>query len=446
MPLLHKFNTLATRAVKNGLPAPRCDVLDETKVKKFALSSAHDTGRYWFKPKTIDIELVKVEYSGEMPVFEGWKFLASIEHGKDKQDNHNNLVVGGFFLNDDERTSLEMQKELLELNSCPPNCDHCELPRRRNQTFILEQQETGEVKQVGSTCIDDFLGEKALTKALWYYEIDALFRANHVQDYVDNVYYGAGRNYPVELEIFVAQASLLIDTEGFVSRKGAGEFPSTGDQVVDAFISPNETQQKLFNAFLEGKPHKQLDKARDIIAFYQNIDAKNKDFIQNIQQIIKRSEVDIKSAYQTGIVAFLPEGHRKELEKKTQRELAKAGMNNQHFGELKQRGHLKLHLLDTYVNGHTQYPYVLMKFKDDQGHRFHWKSAIERAPDLTVGKTYTLEATLTEHGEYKDEKYTRITRGVNVNEVSADTPAPEFLSPQKKKSPVKVMESDGPSP
>lgn len=439
--LLSKFNTLASRATKNGLPSPVCEVLDEVKTKKFILNSAHDTGRYWFKPKTVDIEMKKVAYHGQMPVFQDWKFLASIEHGKDKENNNVNLVIGGFFLNEDEKASLEMQKEILSLNTCPPNCEHCELPRRRNQTFILENQSTGEIKQVGSTCIDDFLGEKALSKALWYYEMDALLRSNHVQDYVDNVYYGAGNSYPVELVIFVAQASLLVDSEGFVSRKSASIAIPTSDQVVEAFVRPNEAQIKLFNAFLEGKPHKQIDKAKEIIDFYQNIDHNGKEFIENIQQIIARGSVDIKRSYQTGVVAFLPEGHRKELEKNYQRKIEKAKHNNEHFGEIKQRGTLKLNLLSQYTNSQAIYPYVLMKFRDEAGHQFNWKASIGSAPDLTTGKTYTLDATITEHGEYKDEKYTRLTRCSKIQEVPDNAPNPEFLKTKAKKPSQKNTES-----
>jgi len=444
-PLLSKFNALSTRAAKNGLPAPKCDVLDETRIQKFAINSPHDTGRFWFKPKTINVEMVKVAYSGSMPVFEDWKFLASIEHRKTTEGESRNSVFGGFFLDKEERASLDMQKELLSLNSCPANCDHCELPRKRNQTFLLEHGQTGEVKQVGSTCIDDFLGEKTLAKALWYYEMDALIRANHVQDYVDNVYYGAGKSYPVELDIFVAQASLLIDTEGFVSRSHESEM-ATADLVIAAFQSPTDAQKKLFEAYLQGGTHKQLTKAADMIKFYCEIDAKGKDFIQNIQQNISRGDIDLKNRYQTGVIAFLPEGYRKEVDKQLKVKLEKAGMKDEHFGTLKQRGMLKLELLEKFNNLKVEYPYVMMKFKDDEGRPFTWKPSIKNDPNLEVGKTYSMKGTLTEHGEFSGDKYTRITRVSDVNETKANTPAPEFLPTKKEKTKVIDLDDNGPTP
>ena len=39
------------------------------------------------------------------------------------------------------------------------DCDHCSLKRRRTETFLLESKEKG-IKQVGRTCLNQFLGEK----------------------------------------------------------------------------------------------------------------------------------------------------------------------------------------------------------------------------------------------------------------------------------------------
>jgi superfamily I DNA/RNA helicase len=45
----------------------------------------------------------------------------------------------------------------------PPNCDHCHLKRKRNDTFVL-QSEGGEIQQVGRTCLQKFLPGENFTQ------------------------------------------------------------------------------------------------------------------------------------------------------------------------------------------------------------------------------------------------------------------------------------------
>lgn len=47
--------------------------------------------------------------------------------------------------------------DLTDYYNVPFTCDHCGWLRRRNDTFIVRQRQTGERKQVGSTCMKDFL-------------------------------------------------------------------------------------------------------------------------------------------------------------------------------------------------------------------------------------------------------------------------------------------------
>jgi hypothetical protein len=75
-----------------------------------------------------------------------WSFKASIEHevieGKFK-----NIVSGYNLLKEDE----------VKYRECASECEHCATKRNRNLTFIVKSKQ-GEIKQVGSTCIRDYLG------------------------------------------------------------------------------------------------------------------------------------------------------------------------------------------------------------------------------------------------------------------------------------------------
>lgn len=58
----------------------------------------------------------------------------------------------------------------------PGACDHCKRNRNRAKSMLVENTETGERLQVGSTCIKDFLGWDTLPVFLWADDVQAKLR------------------------------------------------------------------------------------------------------------------------------------------------------------------------------------------------------------------------------------------------------------------------------
>lgn len=448
--LLDKFNTLARRAAKNGLAVPRCDVTKDTRIDRVNLDMPDDfkTGLY-YRPKALDIKMVKVEIEGRMPVFNGWKFLASIEHNTSRIDDRflkenqpRNYINATAWLDDREIQVIESQREFLQ--DCPANCEHCDLPRNRNQTFLLENTETQEQKQVGSSCIDDFLGHDSLKKALWFFELDDILHHNHLNDYVNNVFLSSSGQYPIPTELVVAMASLQIDAEGFVSRGDSNnmDVPSTSDRVRNAFSNPTDMHKSLIDAYVNDQPHKQLDKAREVREFYLSLDSSGKQFIQSAKTLLASDFVNLRQGSNIGVLSFLPEGHRKELAKKTEI----ANTLNEHFGAEKQRGALKLKAVNIYENYLAKFPYALYTLKDDDGRTFTWKTS-SALDAFDKGKTYTMKASIKDHDVYKGVKQTVLTRVADIEEVSPDTAPPDFQkakkSPKKDHSPESEISGPG---
>lgn len=88
--------------------------------------------------------------TGEAPAYEGWTFLASLEvmPAADGSVNWNVRCAPGVSDEGVDRSKLE-----------PGRCDHCGSVRaNRRRVFLVRHTETGEHKQVGSTCMKDFLG------------------------------------------------------------------------------------------------------------------------------------------------------------------------------------------------------------------------------------------------------------------------------------------------
>lgn len=85
---------------------------------------------------------VEVSVTGEAPKLNGWSFIGVVES-----------VEGSTVLRSVPGHQIPEQYR----DADPCNCDHCKINRRRNSTFIVHH-ESGEFKQVGRSCIRDFLG------------------------------------------------------------------------------------------------------------------------------------------------------------------------------------------------------------------------------------------------------------------------------------------------
>lgn len=87
------------------------------------------------------IRLIHLNVEGTAPKFNGWTFLATIDHTPE-----GNVIraVPGFEVPDDYRDKA-------------PCCDHCKTNRMRRDTYVVQHQD-GRTLQVGSNCMQDFLG------------------------------------------------------------------------------------------------------------------------------------------------------------------------------------------------------------------------------------------------------------------------------------------------
>ncbi len=132
-----KLAELGKAAEKLGQPAPTMVV-----EREFLLDISEDP----IQSHLIAVSIVRVDYDIIAKAGD-WQFLASIET-LDTVDGVNRNKVAGPRL-----------PEALAQAFCTADqvCQHCEASRRRKQTYLLRDA-AGEVKQVGSSCLQTYLG------------------------------------------------------------------------------------------------------------------------------------------------------------------------------------------------------------------------------------------------------------------------------------------------
>ena len=141
-----------------------------------------------------------VVLQGSAPVLAGWALAAIVAHRS-----------GGGTV----RAVGELGERLDPQAFESPWCEHCGLRRRRTETFVVVHVDRGEIRQVGSGCLRDFLGGDDPERACRQAEYLALART-HLKGAEST----ARRSSPA-LEVFAAHAACVVRAEGFVAREQA---------------------------------------------------------------------------------------------------------------------------------------------------------------------------------------------------------------------------------
>ena len=380
---LRRVEKIQGQAVKLGLP--QWDVSVGEKTWRL-LTDAYPVDMYpgQLDPGPLKIEGCHVSIVGQAPVLDGWRFLAKIEH--DPGGNLVKRMAGG-----DVSPS--------EWHSCGPNCDHCEVTRGRNNTYMLSNVETGAVKQVGSTCISDFLGQQQRDPD----RIAAMF--DHVRDLGRDFeqdpenFLGDGGRYDLGVEptkLMAVTLKVIEDDGGYLSKEKAESLGclSTGDRVRSALWG------KRPDAVTPGVGN--IERAGEIVSWLKEQKTVDSLWLRNIAYLSDRPCVTAKNAglFASGYVAW-----NRELQKQLR---AGRGEGDWIGGPgAKISSAMTLDRRGGYEN---QYGFVsILSFRDEEGNALVWKT--QSPPQgLVVGATYNVAATVKAHGEYNGDKQTEIIR------------------------------------
>ena len=88
-----------------------------------------------------------VTITGEPPRYHGWRFVAAVE-----------AVEGGTVISYPPGSTTQVSNDQIRAGEC----DHCHTTRDRRSTVLVAHDDTGQVLQVGRSCLKDFLGHNTL--------------------------------------------------------------------------------------------------------------------------------------------------------------------------------------------------------------------------------------------------------------------------------------------
>ena len=341
------------------------------------------------EPATKLVEVVDIDVINPVVVMNGWSFLAVIEHSK-----VGNMIMKKLY-------DVKIPEQYLNSDTY---CEHCNTDRYRKYTYLVYKLVTGEIHQVGSTCLTAYLGFDAsllLAHATFFTLLNDMMEKEHGK--MDKRGIEAQ-----ELETFIKRTICYTQRFGYVSAKKVREHNSKSNGNEDyKFLSATGTDvwgmeyaRSQTNCI---KDSIDTDETKEtytkIIEWVKGLEKKS-DYIHNIQVLVNRGYVTYKTATTAASIVgiYFANMNKKKVEDKK--------VSN-HFGNFKERIDVDM-VLKTRTPFEGQYGSSnCYRFETIDGNIAVWFTA---SVTLEEGKRYVGKATISKHDDFKGSKQTIITR------------------------------------
>lgn len=369
-----KLTRIANKCKKYG-----CDFRYE-KVGETFHKLTDDNGREY------TARFIQIEAEGTA-IINDWRFIASVEHTE-----NGNIIKKCCY-------DVEVSEKYYESK---PICEHCGSNRYRKNTYIVQNVQTEEFKQVGKSCLKDFTKGMSAEYAAHYISLfDTLIEG----EYIEPGY--RAKNY---IEIGEALRYVAETTRHFGYVKADGERP-TKYRARDYY----EADHRMAGLLQEELEREMWEVSFDVNSDYaKEISEKalkwvlsqgaNSEYIHNLKTVCSASHVTFENF---GILASLIPSYNRAIEREQRVEAERnVGMKSEHIGTVGDRITILISDYRVITSWETQYGITaIYKITDESGNVFTWKTS-----GGIVEGTKKISATVKSHNEYNGTKQTEITR------------------------------------
>lgn len=292
-------------------------------------------------------------------------------------------------------------------------CEHCNVRRTRVKSYLLRNTRTGEIKQVGSNCLELFLGVEI--KGLWvlsYTEEEFASMADPAEDWLDG---GGYRNSPAAYSVdYLLRMAWVLSNGGrrFKSRAAAmhDDESSTADRVLYVInwrpIGRNAERERHYISDMRRQASEVDPSIIETLREF-GYTLGESDYAQNMRVCLDSTAISYRSV---GTLVSLVGSWYKTQEREERQKVESAAYVPEFVGAIKER--LRgLDLIVTKVKEieHDYGVSTLLLFKDSENHAFKWfKSGMA---DLEIGQEVKIDATVKDHEIYEGVHQTVVTRG-----------------------------------
>lgn len=379
-----RLNTIKKKCEKYGLEF-KYEILGD---KYVTIEKDHD--EFTYKCKIIDVE-------GQVVAESGYEFVATIDHTRERN------IIRQY------RTDLEIPQRYYTAASV---CEHCNTNRSRSATFLLYNEATDTWKQVGRSCMQEFVGDVSAERIAGlldvhrildeYQNSDSAFIYSHESKYVD-----VNKFLAVAVECvkkFGYQAARHERPTGTRAYQYYKYFQDVDAANVDHDIVA-EVEEFKVNPYTEDNQQR----VQDIVNWISSCDTAYDSYLDGLQIIIKSKYAKVTELVYVSsiVVAYNNELARREREvaKQQQRALDEQSAPVGSIGDKVEINTNDFTLVTYFDNmyGTTW----LYKFHDDKHNVFVWYSS--KCID-DPEKVISVSGKVKDHSEYDGIMQTVLTR------------------------------------
>jgi hypothetical protein len=374
------------------------------KIRSFYASPEAEV---WGVLTKVFLQTVTVKY--DIPKIDGWDLVCIFDY-ETYTDEHGNDLKAVFTNAVPDKVVPERYQNKTEIH-----CEHCGHNRYRVKSYLVVNEE-GEYKEVGSTCLKDFLGHDP-ANFIWFASIEDKLR--NCEEEFGYGSFGSADPIAYDLLGILTLTNAMITLNGWTSRGEAYENPSltaTADYVLDYLYKPNKLDSEIINPSDEDK-----NIAERTLEHFRNLPNEDNDYINNCKKVVTLNAVPDR---RMGIACSMIQVYKRHMEK----ELERANeLPSDWFGNIGSR--LEDCQVTCTFKTHCETMYgvsTLYKFMDLEGNVFKTFYS-GHTWSVEQGEKTRLWGTVKKHDEWNGKKETMLSR-CNIKDID---PLDNFLSKEE---------------
>lgn len=337
--------------------------------------------------ESYDLMYYIYEIEGTAPKIEGYEVVAMLErHGELNLVNHINKEIK-------LPESLQNQKNY---------CDHCKSNRQRKYLFILKENDSENIIQVGRACLKDYIGHVSPEAIANWFE---------TFDHIEEEYTKSIENFSYSNDVYlnvmdvIAFSSYFTDKRGYVKTSFHTEDNPSTKEITDRNIRSEEeiTKDELIELGY-------YEKAENVIDWIRSLDSKN-DYSINLKVLISEEMVSIKK---TGFLASAYNSYNSDNSRSKYKNEFKVNLqDSEYVGVVKERKDFELTLNNTFTFSTIYGIMHIYQFLNESNDVIIWKTSNDLLIDgeeVSKGDKVTIKGTIKEHSKFRGIKQTVLTR------------------------------------
>ena len=365
--------------------------------------------RTWFE---FDVTL---EY--KIPIINGWELISTFDitpripvvdaNGEVEKDLDGNTVYGECLV----FTSTVPGKELPAIfqNKSEIHCDHCGHRRFRTHSMLMRNVESGEFKEIGSTCIKDFFGHSPAA-LLWMAQINFQDIVNEIE--FEDFFGDGGGASSLDIDAVMMFTAMAIRLDGWTSRGNAYKYDKTptSDMMFFYMDPPNSWRGERSPSDDDRRI------AKETIEYFTELNPMDNDYLANCCKVVKLGHVPLKMV---GVACSMIATYKKAwLDRKKREERPESDW----VGKVGDKVEAKVEcVFSKELASDWGVSVLYIFFEEGTGNKLITYYSGSKWV-VYQGDTMTIKGTVKSHDLYDGQKSTKLTRCSvsNVKEFSGD--------------------------